>query len=381
MRTSILVLSILSILFVTGCGTGSTPEPTLTPAEQEYIDAISTQRTIIDNIWSGVNQVWQEFEKFDAEWASKLAIQLEPISIAYDELMAMEPPDSMAAIHYKYIQGMKHYNTMAELFTEFLGTRGGGLITEAGDEMIAGYRDILEANDMLNEFKRAHNYVASPSLPPPPVATNAPSAGTGPSTGPGPSTGSTGPGLSYDTGVTTGGAVVLPDAISDETYSATITGKGGTARHTFTLEGATSIGGTLSLSQAGVISGTAPTAVDTRIITFQVNMVDAAGKLTVLDLSLTVHPPPIILEMPERIEATAGEKFVHNFSNLTGGKPPYSFTVSGQPMGLIMKLNGDLSGTIPENAILGEYPVEVCVRDSTGAQDCGNTIIDVAGFD
>lgn len=186
----------------------------------------------------------------------------------------------------------------------------------------------------------------------------------------------------------------IPDANSDDTYTATITGQG-TAPFTCRLVGATDIGGTLNLAQNCVITGAAPYAVETTIIPFNVEITDANGNSNTLEMTLTVHPPPVTLELPELIEASLGEDFVYSFckpdpglncgegsTNPTGGNPPYTFTISGQPMGLIMSLNGDLIGIIPELATTGEYEVEVCVKDTKGASDCSNTIIDVGeGYD
>lgn len=181
----------------------------------------------------------------------------------------------------------------------------------------------------------------------------------------------------------------IPDAKSDETYTATISAKG-TAPFNCKQIGGTDIGGTLTLAQNCVISGTAPHATETKIIPFKVEMTDANGNSNIIDMTLTIQPPPVELQLPERINGNLGKYFKHNFCdpqpglncdkgviNPTGGNPPYTFTVSGQPIGLIMSLNGDLKGTIPELAREGEYPTEVCVKDTKGASDCGDTIIEI----
>jgi len=168
----------------------------------------------------------------------------------------------------------------------------------------------------------------------------------------------------------------IPGAYSDETYTATVTGKG-TAPFTCKLVDATSIGGTLNLANNCVISGTAPHADNTRIIAFKVEITDAKDVSNVNEMHLTVHPPGINLDLSEKITPRkAGESVRHGFK-ATGGSPPYSFTVSGQPMGLIMNLDGVLSGTIPEQATIKDYYLNVCVRDSVGAQKCGKTVLKV----
>ena len=194
------------------------------------------------------------------------------------------------------------------------------------------------------------------------------------------------PELSYSTNVTIGGVSALPEATSDETYRATIIGQGGTKPYTCELVEAADIGGTLSLSKTCIISGTAPTAFENKIIPFKVNLTDATGKSTVFEMHLTVNPPPVLLELPEKLpDAQIGDFYEYSFCNPqvkfncgkedtinpTGGNPPYTFTVSGQPMGLIIQSNGVLSGTIPEELTEKTYTLDVCAKDIVGSQSCG----------
>ncbi|MBU1204623.1 MAG: hypothetical protein KKE93_01825 [Nanoarchaeota archaeon] len=187
------------------------------------------------------------------------------------------------------------------------------------------------------------------------------------------------------TGISPGG---IPVAYSDETYTTTIA-----ANSTCKLVGATSIGGTLSLSDNCVISGTAPHADNTRIIPFKVEITDANAVSNIHEMHLTVQPQPVRLQLPDNIEdGTAGKAYPpYSFCNPkavtqcggagtinpSGGNPPYSFTISGQPMGLSIRLNGVLSGTIPEGATEKDYNIEVCVKDMSGNQDCGNTVLKI----
>ncbi|MFC1753241.1 putative Ig domain-containing protein [Thermoproteota archaeon] len=172
------------------------------------------------------------------------------------------------------------------------------------------------------------------------------------------------------TGTVPGG---LPVAVSDETYTATIEGTA------CKLVGATSIGGTLSLDNC-VISGTAPHADNKRIIPFKVEITDDKDVSTVHEMHLTVEPRPISFELPDSITpGSAGSGYTHSFqSDPKYGNPPYTFTVSGQPMGLFMSLNGVLSGTIPKGATDKTYTLQVCVKDLSGNQACDNTGLKVS---
>jgi len=61
----------------------------------------------------------------------------------------------------------------------------------------------------------------------------------------------------------------------------------------------------------------------------------------------------------------------------TGGTPPYTFTSgslaagSAPPMGMIIDVNGYLTGTAPSR--LGPYSLGVCVKDLTGQSVCGES--------
>lgn len=79
--------------------------------------------------------------------------------------------------------------------------------------------------------------------------------------------------------------------------------------------------------------------------------------------------------------ATVGIPYSYSFAtatNPTGGNPPYTFVLGSgvgfPPFGLILDLNGLLSGT-PTAA--GTRTFEVCVKDLGGNQACGNTSLTV----
>jgi len=168
----------------------------------------------------------------------------------------------------------------------------------------------------------------------------------------------------------------LPVATSDETYTTTLEGV------KCKLVDATSIGGTLNLADNCVISGTAPHADNKRIIPFKVEITDDKDVSKVHEMHLTVEPRPISFEIPNEITpGTAGSSYTYSFAsneNPKYGNPPYTFTVSGQPMGLIMNVNGVLSGDIPEGATIKPYTLQVCVKDLSGNQACDETVLTVS---
>ena len=92
----------------------------------------------------------------------------------------------------------------------------------------------------------------------------------------------------------------------------------------------------------------------------------------------------ITFTVPEELPtATVGVPYSFSFAtptNPTGGHPPYSFVlgpgVGFAPFGLILDLNGLLHGT-PTAA--GTRTFEVCVKDLSGNQACGETSLTVEG--
>lgn len=64
-------------------------------------------------------------------------------------------------------------------------------------------------------------------------------------------------------------------------------------------------------------------------------------------------------------------------TNAQDQDPPYTFTVSGQPLGLHMDMNGMLSGTVPQGASPGTYPISVCIADMGGTSVCADTSLPV----
>jgi len=185
----------------------------------------------------------------------------------------------------------------------------------------------------------------------------------------------------------------IPAAYSDEKYTATIGIQTEAVPVTCKLVGATTIGGTLSLDNNCAISGLAPSTDNKKIIPFKVEITDANDVSNIHEMHLVVEPPPLRYTLPDKIEeASIGKAYSHSFClpevkkvqcsgdqvvQPNGGNSPYTFTISGQPLGLTMALNGVLSGTIKKGATQKDYNIKVCAKDLSGNQACDNTILKV----
>jgi uncharacterized protein YhjY with autotransporter beta-barrel domain len=156
--------------------------------------------------------------------------------------------------------------------------------------------------------------------------------------------------------------VTLPTALQDQVYPAqTIVAAGGTAPYTYAITGGALPAG-LSLSTAGVITGTS-TAAGTA--TFTVTATDANGYTGSLDYSIDVSAAPTIVVSPTSLPSAAqGTAYTLTIA-ASGGTPAYTYAVtSGSlPAGLVLASDGTLSGT-PTAA--GTASFTVTATDASG---------------
>jgi hypothetical protein len=132
------------------------PTP-FTAAEQAYASAIVDQSTTLAGALAELGDLSQNYQFGDDEWTINVATQLAKIRLVYDEAMAMSPPSSMTEIHYKYTQGLKHYNTMTELFAQGIDELNASLIEQATTEMYIGKDYITEATNLINAFTESRS--------------------------------------------------------------------------------------------------------------------------------------------------------------------------------------------------------------------------------
>ena len=205
--------------------------------------------------------------------------------------------------------------------------------------------------------------------------------------------------IAINTNLFIGEDQVLPAATSGQLYNKEIMVSGGNPPYNCSAAPGTSLPGDLVFSEPGCsITGTAPTLPpQTPAATYPIQFIalDSDGKVGgPFTLNLLVEAPKVELKLSGVIDnATIGKKYEYNFcepiyqtegycaglpnAGLDAGSPPFTFTSSGQPLGLTMNQNGKLSGTVPEGANTGEYTVRVCMTDMAGSESCANTILAV----
>ncbi|BCJ42480.1 hypothetical protein GCM10010168_07780 [Actinoplanes ianthinogenes] len=162
--------------------------------------------------------------------------------------------------------------------------------------------------------------------------------------------------LSFTWAVATPLVATKPSAQNGTTGVAgtlTLAGTGGTSPYTWT---ATGLPAGLSVSTAGVVSGT-PTTAGTATVTATVT--DAAGRTSAVSFTWTVATP-LVATNPGNQSATTGVAGTLTLTG-TGGTAPYAWTATGLPTGMTVSSAGVVSGT---PAVAGDYPVTATVTDA-----------------
>lgn len=157
------------------------------------------------------------------------------------------------------------------------------------------------------------------------------------------------------------GPPILADGEVGSAYSATLTASGGTAPYTYT--DATSVPAGLTLSSAGVLSGS-PTQAGSFSITVRVSDANGYGQLFTYVVTIAAAPvPPLSLTAGALPEGLAGESYSQTFT-ATGGVGGYSFATADRlPRGVTLAASGVLSGVPLET---GDFPLTVQVTDTNG---------------
>jgi hypothetical protein len=147
-------------------------------------------------------------------------------------------------------------------------------------------------------------------------------------------------------------------------YSLTLAVTGGTAPYTWSVISGSLPAG-LSLSAAGVLSGT-PTTAGTYTFTIQVVDSSTTPQTATLTATIVINPVPLTITTTSPLtNGTLNTPYIATFT-ATGGTAPYNWSVSSGslPSGLTLTSTGILSGT---PAVSGSYSFTIRATDSAAS--------------
>ncbi len=185
-------------------------------------------------------------------------------------------------------------------------------------------------------------------------------------------------------------AVTLPDAMPGQPYNyALVTSTRplpnvGVPPYKCSVTEDSVLPGTLQF-EGCTLTGNAPILLPTSTdgtYNFRFIVTDSTGKKSgpfEANLRVTRGSPELT---PPQLDLEIGQPYIFNFCEnptaldcpssayVSGGMPYYSFSATGLPLGLFIMPNGELSGTIPEEANEGTVIFNLCVKDEAFIETC-----------
>ena len=129
-----------------------TPAQT-TSSESEYLGKLNKNSTAVGDALIKLGDQMQNYEPDSDEWIIKTAAQIVIVQSAYEEAKEFNPPASMDEIHDKYIEALSHFDQATRLLTEAIDNVDVTSLEQSMEELEAGNVLILEATEMINNFK------------------------------------------------------------------------------------------------------------------------------------------------------------------------------------------------------------------------------------
>ncbi len=165
----------------------------------------------------------------------------------------------------------------------------------------------------------------------------------------------------------------VPDGQVNVAYSSTLQASGGEPPYSWSIASGTLPAG-VSLSSAGVISGTATAAVTNSPVTFMVQDASNPAQSTSATLSVTFNTASLSVTSTSLPNGLVGSAYSVSLT-ATGGTPPLTWTLtSGSlPNGLNFDAAGTINGT--PTATANQTPLTISVQDSGGLSSAPVTLV------
>jgi hypothetical protein len=153
----------------------------------------------------------------------------------------------------------------------------------------------------------------------------------------------------------------LPAGSLGSTYSATVTGNGGTQPYSWSLSAGTLPAGLVLSASSGSISGT-PTAAGTFTFTLQLRDSTAPANVVARSYSLAIGAPALVIATTALPSTRLGDFYTFSLAG-SGGIAPYSWSIAAGalPAGYTLSSGGTITGT---SSTAGSISVTVRLADS-----------------
>ena len=154
-----IVGSIVAIIIIITAVAICTPNetPSLTTSEQDYATTMAEHSSSVGEAMSNLSDLMGNPQIGYDEWTIDVATEVTVIRLLYEEVQEIEPPSSMADIHYNYVQAMWHYNRSMDLLVEGIDTLNPDLMDQAISEIEMGTEYLNEAIELTEDFIAAHS--------------------------------------------------------------------------------------------------------------------------------------------------------------------------------------------------------------------------------
>ena len=152
----VIIIAVIIIIAAVAICTPTEP-PSLTASEQNYATTIVDHNSKVGEAMSSLSYLMENPQIGYDEWTIDVATEVTIIRLLYEEAQEIEPPSSMADIHYNYMQAMWHYDRSMDFLVEGIDTLNADLMSQATSEIEMGTAYLNEATKLTNDFMAAHS--------------------------------------------------------------------------------------------------------------------------------------------------------------------------------------------------------------------------------
>lgn len=151
------IAMVLLIVVIGLLATGDkTEESPLTSSEQAYAITIADHVERFSEASYNLSHLFLNPQIGNDDWALDIAVQLAKQRALYDEAREIDPPSSMANIHYKYMQAMNHSEAANHLIARWLDEPDNlNLLEQATTEMLTCGQLLEEATSLIDVFNES----------------------------------------------------------------------------------------------------------------------------------------------------------------------------------------------------------------------------------